>query len=97
MEVTVTTRFVNGQMLVDMRIEDMNAASVSKLDVDEIKAMIEPQAKFLLMHHSNSCTEHDASTLSRALVHGPERQAPADGKTDEDSETPSGQTPDKDA
>lgn len=97
MEVTITTRYANGTMLVDINIEGMNAASVSRLNVDEIKSMIEPQAKFLLMHHSNTCSEREAATLSHAVVHGPERQAPADGKADADRGDSSELIPDKDA
>ena len=89
MEVTVRTKYGNSGMFVDIDIKDMNAVSLANLNVEEIKAMIEPQAKFILMHDSGNANEQGATLLSHALVYGANHtQQPVqeDDKGDEDSD-----------
>ena len=76
MELSVKTKYDSGEMLVDIDIKDMNAVSLERFNVEEIKAMIEPQAKFILMHDRSNANDPEASLLSHALVYGADHTQP---------------------
>lgn len=72
MEISVKTRHDSfNRLKVDFCIEDMDIDNLTSFDMDEIRAMVLPQAERILLNHGGS--QKRSKNLSRLMVYGQER------------------------